>query len=237
MLNHSHALSGACTGTAAGIVMHLPSPSLAALAGFTAGFATLPDLDKCHTGPARSLGPLSEALAWIIGRLCGGHRHFTHCAAGIAVFTGLAWLACAFRSDLGGKMGLALLLSLAFSAGLWALRIARGLTADVLGIAAAVAVAWLGIGLALVPLACLIGWTTHLLGDSLTDSGVMWLYPLSQHRFRLPEPFALTTGTRPETLGVDPVLSVALVILAAWVIDPSADRMAWAYLAHMAGRL
>jgi hypothetical protein len=45
-----------------------------ALAGFTAGMALLPDLDKCGSSPARCLGFLSEAVAWIIGRLAGGAR-------------------------------------------------------------------------------------------------------------------------------------------------------------------
>src|SRR5580692_10777333 len=111
MLGHSHSLSGACTGMAAGICLGMSLPSTVVLAGFTAGFAVMPDMDKCGSGPARSLGPLSELLA------------------AIALFTGLAWLACLFRHDLGGKIGLMLLLSLAFAAGLWALRIARGLTA------------------------------------------------------------------------------------------------------------
>jgi len=74
MLGHSHALSGAVAGVAAGIVLHLPDPRLAALAGFTAGMALLPDLDKCGSSPARCLGFLSEAVAWIVGRLSGVHR-------------------------------------------------------------------------------------------------------------------------------------------------------------------
>jgi len=53
MLGHSHALSGAVTGIAAGILLHLPVPQVATLAGFTAGMALLPDLDKCGSSPAR----------------------------------------------------------------------------------------------------------------------------------------------------------------------------------------
>jgi hypothetical protein len=79
MLGHSHALSGAVTGTAAGILLHFPDPRTAALAGFTAGMALLPDLDKCGSSPARSLGFLSEAVARVIATISGGHRHATHC--------------------------------------------------------------------------------------------------------------------------------------------------------------
>jgi membrane-bound metal-dependent hydrolase YbcI (DUF457 family) len=224
MLGHSHSLSGAVTGMAAGICLGLGLPLTVVLAGFAAGFAVMPDMDKCGSGPARSLGPLSELLAAIIGKLSGGHRHFTHCLAGIAVFTGLAWLGCLFRHDLGGKIGLMLLLSLAFSAGLWALRIARGLTADVLGISIAAAVTFAGIGLALVPLACAIGWSTHILGDSCTDSGVRIFYPFSDWKLHLlPEPLAFTTGTRPETWIVDPALVLALGFLALQAVGLGAD--------------
>jgi hypothetical protein len=63
----------------------------------------------------------------------------------------------------------------------------------------------------------------------------MLAYPFSQYRFHLlPEPLAFTTGTDPEIMVVRPVLSVAIVILAAWVIDPAADRWAWLHLTHLA---
>ena len=74
MLGHSHALSGAVTGTAAGIFLQRSLPQTAALAGFTAGMALLPDLDKCGSSPARSCGFLSEAVAWTIAKISGGHR-------------------------------------------------------------------------------------------------------------------------------------------------------------------
>jgi LexA-binding, inner membrane-associated putative hydrolase len=61
MLGHSHALSGAVAGIAAGVLLHMPVSRVAALAGFTAGMALLPDQDKCGSSPARCLGFLSEA--------------------------------------------------------------------------------------------------------------------------------------------------------------------------------
>jgi membrane-bound metal-dependent hydrolase YbcI (DUF457 family) len=228
MLGHSHALSGAVTGLATGLVMHLHGPQTAALAGFTAGMALLPDLDKCGSSPARCLGFLSEAVAWLIGRLSGGHRHATHSFVGIAVFTGLAWLACAYRGDWAGKAGLALLMTLTVSAGLEALHLARGHWSDVLGIAVAAWAVWYGYGLRLIPLAVLVGCCTHIVGDMLTDSGCMLLYPFSRRRFHLlPEPLAFTTGTRPELLFVDPVLTGAVVVLSGWVADPSFVAAHW----------
>src|SRR6204780_5075638 len=186
MLGHSHALSGAVAGAAAGIVLHLPDPRLAALAGFTAGMALLPDLDKCGSSPARCLGFLSETIAWITGRLTGGHRHATHSVLGIAAFTGLAWVSCHYRAHWAGKAGLALLMTLSVAAALEALHIARGHVADLIGIAVAAAEVRYGYGLTLIPLATAIGCTAHVVGDMLTDSGCMLAFPLSRHRFPPP---------------------------------------------------
>jgi len=222
MLGHSPALSGAVTGLATGTVMHMSVPHTAALAGFTAGMALLPDLDKCGSSPARCLGFLSEAIAWIIGKLSGGHRHATHSLVGIAGFTGLAWVSAHFVHDWGGKAGLALLMTLTVAGGLEALHLARGHVADLIGIGVASWEVWYGYGLTLIPLAVLVGCCTHIVGDMLTDSGCMLAFPVSKHRFHLlPEPLAFTTGTRPELLIVDPVLTIALIALAGHVADPA----------------
>jgi membrane-bound metal-dependent hydrolase YbcI (DUF457 family) len=228
MLGHSHALSGGVAGLATGVCLHMSLPRVAALAGFTAGMALLPDLDKCGSSPARCLGFLSEAVAWIIGRISGGHRHATHSFVGIAAFTGLAWVSCHFRADWGGKAGLALLMTLSVSAALEALHVASGHVADLVGVVVAAGEVWYGYGLSLIPLAVFVGCCTHIIGDMLTDSGCMLLFPLSKHRFHLlPEPFAFTTGTRPELLVVDPLLTAALLALAAWAVDPSLVAAQW----------
>jgi membrane-bound metal-dependent hydrolase YbcI (DUF457 family) len=232
MLGHSHALSGAVAGLGAGVLLHLPAPQTAALAGLTAGMALLPDLDKCGSSPARCLGFLSEAIAWTVGRLTGGHRHATHSVLGIAMFAGLAWVSCHFRYDWAGKAGLALLMTVSVAGGLEALHLARGHTADLLGIGVASWEVWFGYGLRLIPLAVLIGCGTHIAGDMLTDSGCMLGFPVWRHRFHLlPEPLAFTTGTRPELLIVGPVLSGALLVLAGWVADPAFVTAQWHSLA------
>jgi len=232
MLGHSHALSGAVTGMATGILLHLPVPQIAALAGFTAGMALLPDLDKCGSSPARCLGWLSEAIAWAAGRISGGHRHATHSVLGVAVFTGLAWACGQFRHDWAGKAGLALLMTVSAAAALEALHIARGHAADLIAIGIAAGAVWFGYGLRLIPLAVLIGCSTHIAGDMLTDSGCMLGFPVSRRRFHLlPEPLAFTTGTRPELLIVDPILSGTLVILAALAADPAFVTAQWHSLA------
>lgn len=222
MLGHSHAMSGAVTGTAVAIALHYPVPKAAALAGLTAGMALLPDLDKCGSGPARCCGFVSEALAWAIAKLSGGHRHATHSVIGIGMFTVLAWASATFRNTIEGKIGLALLMTIAVAGGLEALHLVRSHLADVIGIGIAAWEIWYGFGLALIPLAVLVGTTTHIVGDMLTDSGCMLAYPMSRQRFHLlPEPLAFTTGTRPELMFVDPLLTVALVVLGAWALDPA----------------
>jgi membrane-bound metal-dependent hydrolase YbcI (DUF457 family) len=194
--------------------------------------ALLPDLDKCGPSPARCLGFLSEAVAWVIGKLSGGHRHATHSFLGIALFTGLAWVSCHYRGDWAGKAGLALLMTLSVSAGLEALRIARGHLADVIGITVAAWEIWFGYGLRLIPLAVFLGCSTHIIGDMLTDSGCMLTFPLSRQRYHvLPEPLAFTTGTGPELLIVDPVLTAALLVLALWAADPAFVAAHWHELA------
>ena len=218
MLGHSHALSGACAGVAAGLVAHLgpvPSVTLGALA---AGAALIPDLDACGSCSARSLGWLSGLVSHVIRFVSGGHRHATHSLAGVAAFGALAWLACAFRHDLAGKMGLGFLVALMVSGAAEALHLCRDHVADFVGAAAAVAVVAYGFGLTLIPAAVVIGTAAHVAGDALTDSGVPLLFPLSQFRFRLlPEPLAFTTGTMPELAIVDPVLAVTLGWLG-WLV-------------------
>jgi membrane-bound metal-dependent hydrolase YbcI (DUF457 family) len=219
---YSHSLSGLVAGTAAGEILHLPVPGTAALAGLTAGMALLPDLDCVNGCAARSLGLISEAVAWVIRTLSGGHRHATHSFAGIAVFTGLAYLACAFRSDDAGKAGLALLLTLAVAGALEALHAARGHAGDVAGAAVAAGVIWSGRGLVLIPLAVALGCAVHIAGDMLTREGCPLAYPFTKaHQFLLPPAMRFTTGHIAERFAVDPLLFAALSVLAAQAADPA----------------
>ena len=143
-------------------------------------------------------------------------------------FTALAWVSCHFRADWGGKAGLALLMTLSVSAALEALHLARGHVADLAGIAVAAATVWYGYGLRFIPIAVLLGCATHITGDMLTDSGCMLGYPWSRYRFHLlPEPLAFTTGTLPELLIIDPILSAAVLALAAWIVDPAWLHAQW----------
>ena len=223
MLRHSHALSGGVTGVGWGLVFGWSLPQTLTLGALTAGMALLPDLDQCGSGPARSLGFLSEAVAFTIGKLAGGHRHVTHSFLGIALFAGFAYLAGVFRGDIFGKVGLALLVALTVAGGLEALHLARSHVADAAAMVAAWFVVWHAYHpvLALIPLAVALGCATHIAGDLCTDSGCMLGCPFSMRRYHLlPEPLAFTTGTAPELLIVDPVLTAALAFLLAQAVAP-----------------
>jgi len=232
MLGRHHALSGLVTGAAtAEFALHAGLVTTAAMAALFAAEATVPDLDTCGSCAARSLGFLSEGFAWTVGKLARGHRHGTHSLLGVAVLTGITWLVCEFREYLPCRIFLALLLAIAIAAGLRALRLG-GHFADVIAVCLAAGIAWRGWDLGLIPLACAGGCLTHIAGDALTDSGVPLLWPLSEYRFKWwPEPFAFTTGTRPES-AVAFALALALIPLAALAIDPAAGPLVWAHLAH-----
>ena len=243
MLGHSHSLSGAAAGLTAGILLHKTLPATAVLATFTAGMALLPDLDSTGSCAARCFGWLSRPVAYVIRFTSGGHRHSTHSVIGVAIFTGLAILACHYRHDYAGMAGLAFLVALSVSAGLEALRVSRfvplpralrhGHAEDLAGVLAAAAVVWGGYGLALIPLAVALGCATHIIGDMLTDSGCMLAYPFSSFRFHLLfEPLSFTTGTDPERYVVDPLLGISLAALAGLAIDPAAGPLVWTHLAH-----
>ena len=157
---------------------------------------------------------MSRLAAVVIRRASGGHRHGTHSVAGVAAFTGLAVLASAFRADIAGMAGLALLVALALAAGLRALRV-HPATGDVLALAGAAAVAVLGFGLALVPLACALGCAVHIAGDALTTEGVPLAWPLTLRRFwLLPRPMRFETGHLAERWAVAPLLIAAIAVLA-----------------------
>jgi membrane-bound metal-dependent hydrolase YbcI (DUF457 family) len=214
MEGRSHALSGAVAGAGLSLAfLHADSAEIALAAVLTAGAAVLPDLDHPDSSIARTFGFVTEAFAWVVEKLSGGHRHLTHSLAGAGIFTALVWLAGIYRHTWPGKIGLGFALTLLLAAALRALKIG-GHAADLIAVAGAVAVVWYGYRLALVPYAVAAGCVTHVIGDGLTDQGVpLWAPLTGQHVHLLPEPFAFTTGTRPERWVVVPVLYLAL----AWI--------------------
>lgn len=223
-MGHSHSLSGAAAGLAAGILLHKTLQADVALSLLTAGGALLPDLDSKSSCASRCLGFISGVVSYPVRKLSGGHRHLCHSIAGVAILTALAWTACRFRHDLGGKIGLGLLIVIMVSGAIEALHVtgARSHASDAAGCVVAALVIWKGYGLALIPLAVAVGAATHILGDMLTVQGCPLADPLSQrHQFILPPGLRFTTDHWQERRVVVPVLFVVLGALAAYAIDPA----------------
>jgi len=230
---YSHALAGAVAGAAASLyVLHLPLPQTAALTALSAGAGILPDLDHPSATLAHTFGFLTKAVAEIVGKVSGGHRHGTHSIVGAAFFTALAALAVAFRPDIAGRIGLCVLLSLILAGGFCALHLARvfrrvckaaGVSvstramnhaADGAAILASVVMASTGAGLGLVATATGLGCAAHLAADGLTTEGIPVAWPLWNKHVGLPHPLSFTTGTWRERYLVAPALMLALVFLA-----------------------
>jgi membrane-bound metal-dependent hydrolase YbcI (DUF457 family) len=97
MLGRDHALSGALAFAALGPSLHVTGSHLAAGVLLTAGAGTLPDIDHPDSTISREFGFLTQAFAWLVDRLSGGHRHGTHSLVGIAVFSAGALAAGSYQ--------------------------------------------------------------------------------------------------------------------------------------------
>ena len=194
MLARDHALSGALTFAAVAPVLHVTGAGLLAGAVFTAGAATLPDIDEPGSTISRTLGFFTMAVSWIVHKISGGHRKGTHSVLGVAVFTLAAWIAVDHARGLPGKIILGVILGVLLAAGVRALRIG-GHHADVIGLAGAAAAVYWHAGLSLVPLCIALGAATHIAGDELTHDGCPLAWPVSGHEFHLlPHRLQITTG-------------------------------------------
>lgn len=236
MLGRSHALSGLVTGTAAGsLFLHEPVAALALFAGLTAAYALAPDLDSCSGTEARSFGFATEAFAWLVRLISGGHRHGTHSAVGVMAFTAVAWVACLFRHTWPGRIMLGVILAVGLTSAMDALRVG-GHAGNLLGCAGAAVMCATGYGLAFVPIAAALGCSTHLAGDALTRCGVPILWPATMREFHLtPRRLRFATGHWPEHWIVTPLLLTALAFLA-WRDSGSVGIAQHVHLAGHVGR-
>jgi membrane-bound metal-dependent hydrolase YbcI (DUF457 family) len=197
MMGGHHAASGAAAWVAVTATTPIalgwhPVSDVGVMTGalVCAGAALLPDADH-HSGTiAHSLPPVSEGVTRIVAALAGGHRAGTHSLLGVAVFTGIAWVAgmVSLRTETFGDVlvgpGILAVLLIAFA--LRALKLTRKGTVwpwlSSVSLAALVAVFapeewnWM-------PFCVGLGCLVHLLGDLLTTNGIPLLWPL---RFRSP---------------------------------------------------
>jgi membrane-bound metal-dependent hydrolase YbcI (DUF457 family) len=219
----THALSGAAALLAAVPFLHLVSPAEVAVGAVcAAGAGLLPDMDHHSATPARAFGFPSRALAWLVGKVSGGHRHATHSLVGLAAFTGLAWWVTHVRG-----WPLIVLMTLLAGMAVRALgpkprdRKWRLDYADVAGLVHAAGLGWVawrivgsGMDLRVVPWAVGIGAAAHLLGDALTETGIPLGWPLPG-RVRIG---SIDTGSVVERWVVVPLLYgvLGVVVYSTW---------------------
>lgn len=195
-------------------MLHVTGYGLLAGAVLTAGAGVLPDIDEPGSTIARSYGFLTEAFAFIVHGVSGGHRKGTHSIIGAALFTVGAWAAVHYDATTAGKIALGVFLSLLLSAAFRALHIG-GHHGDALGIAAAGTMIYWHVGLSLAWLCIALGAAAHIAGDMLTHGGCPIAYPLSRREVHLlPADMRFTTGKIAEHWIVSPLLLAALVYLA-----------------------
>jgi membrane-bound metal-dependent hydrolase YbcI (DUF457 family) len=246
VLGVSHALSGAALGLAvAGFVPQLlgEHPDAGTVLTFTAvcaGAALLPDLDHPSSIASRRFSAASFVASHVVRPLSrvvydltrgsrdtgrGSHRGLTHTVVG-AVLLGLAVNAASARFGtpvLVGTLFVCLALAIkgldALVPGPPSLVIAAGLTYAIeyavpggtVGTAG-----WLGTAVTL-------GMVVHSVGDAITESGAPLLWPLPIRKRRWypvgsPRPLRFRTGGAVEAWLVAPVLTVAVFLLAAFVV-------------------
>lgn len=234
MQARSHALVGAAAWLSAGPVVAAASGAVPLGPGemlmgavVTAGAALLPDLDHPRATIARTLGPVTAAVARVVGRAAGGHRGATHSLAAVV----LAWVGV--TALLRGPAPRPAAAAVVFVCAALAVRAigpqqARGgaalvtvaaVPALVVGAAALVdaGAAAVGAGGVVRDEAAALGWLPpavaagvllHIVADLLTPGGVPLLWPLAG-RQRL----ALTrTGGRVET-----AIALAALGLTVWL--------------------
>lgn len=230
MMGRSHALAGALAwlgGAPAGFAAaHVPLPiaTLAAGAVVCVGAALLPDLDHPASGAARTLGPVSAALADAVSVAAGGHRHRTHSLAFAAAAGAGTWALVAAKP---GWAEVVVFAVTAFAVHLLGPHSVR--TSALAGLVAAGAVTlavhrwappgpWLAVAVA-------AGCVTHLAGDALTPGGVPVLWPA---HWRLAVPLLDTNG------GLERLVALGLALALAWrawtLFEPPVHRWALAAL-------
>jgi membrane-bound metal-dependent hydrolase YbcI (DUF457 family) len=197
MLNSTHCASAAVAFEAAGgLVWHLPPLALAAGVVVAYGAGGQPDIDQQGSDAARSFGPVTAVVSWLVHRLGRGHRGDTHTAIGDLVCAGLGAVAVAFRTHPAGQIALGLYLALLLGTGAKAAHLFRhNLARETAALVVAGLMAWTGFGSAEIAPAILVGTVAHCAGDGLTLSGVAWLRPFSEHKLHMLPPWLrITTG-------------------------------------------
>ncbi|CAM5532016.1 hypothetical protein LSHI6S_00040 [Leifsonia shinshuensis] len=179
------ALATAQIPMTAGIYLQVPAVALLG-AVVAAGAAIAADADHHSATIAHSVPGIGPVFAGAVSAAAGGHRKGTHTLWAVAVVGVIAWMLHFFTWPIGdlGQIGVGLFLAAAplcaFAAksikAIWFVR--SWLVAWVTGAAiAALLVVALRDNLVWMPVAIVVGYATHLVGDMLTTGGIAPLYP------------------------------------------------------------
>lgn len=213
MLGRQHALAGTAAWLAVAPLLDQTPGQVALGALVAAGGGMVPDLDQRGSTIGRTYGPITNVAARLIGAVSGGHRNGTHSLLGVALLTGLAWLATVYGGPLRWVLlwvvlgvgcrayGLALpghrrLTSIihAVSMGLVTVLVLRS------GMDLTTVLVW-GIGL---------GAASHVATDMLTPQRCPLLWPVSKARYGV----GLVTTGSPWT---SRLVTLVLSLLVGWL--------------------
>lgn len=225
-------MSGVLAGCLlAGALPGAPIPVRLLAVAVTGGAALLPDLDHPQATAARSLGIVTRLLAKGVDRASlaiyhasreggdppdrrSGHRLVTHTVPGCLLTSCLVAVLCLLH-PVAGAVAMCLLVGLL---GL-GVKVVGGGTALVAG-----GTTWWVLEHAsfwwwVLPLATFIGAFTHVLGDTVTNSGTPLLWPLMRdgRRWRLvTTPITFAAGDYVEKAIVAPLLVVGVALASLW---------------------
>ncbi|MET9260411.1 metal-dependent hydrolase [Amycolatopsis sp. NPDC004079] len=241
-MGRTHAATGLLAGMALAPAVGLATThQVLVFAATTAGFALLPDLDHPSASATRLFGWLTGAVSWMLRRTSaavyaltkgprdenvkGTHRHLSHTllfavALGAAASAGCAaggpWAVLGVLAVglllAAEALGDWLVLACAGAVSWWCVTAPGGLLTELAGVSG-----WIGIAVA-------VGCFVHCLGDSLTESGCPFLFPLpiageTWYEIRPPKHLRLHTGKKVETRLVFPLVIVACGLTAPGVWD------------------
>jgi membrane-bound metal-dependent hydrolase YbcI (DUF457 family) len=211
MMGSTHSRSGstawAAVAAAAPLVgVHPHWPAMLAGTLACSGAALIPDLDHPEATPAQAFGIVSEAVAKVVHRVSGGHRHATHSLLFVAAVFLATWLG---MWQLGPWFAVPLLFVLC-TFGIRAMHLTPGISMFTAAIATGVFWFVLRGDYGWLPVAVGVGTLAHLLGDCLTKEGCPLLWPRRTHYMI---PLIQRTGNKVEQLLFGPLFAVATIAI------------------------
>jgi len=243
MMGRSHALTGAAGGILIAPAIGITDTAeITILAGTTAGYALLPDLDHPGSTASKLLGPITWAAGGLLRLLSklthattktdedsnsGTHRHLSHTAVFAAVLGVIIGITASTNPYVAlATVVLGILLAAAATSifvapiGLAALATWHGTVTDPIAVLDDVG-PLLGIA---VGVGCLI----HTLGDALTKSAVplLWPLPIGGDPWRCvgpPKFLRFTTGSFVENWLVVPAICLVAALSIPEVADAAHD--------------